>query len=401
VLTTSALGTILALAATVASRKMSMKALIISGVLIFGTIIYLFVAYSRPNDLRIPFHEDFRGLNLFINNFNINSNPYTPNYWIVESLRALDGRRYIEFLVYESALLSSAFFAVVTAFLLGRHFFFFAWSASLEERVGKTSEGSNRAADSVFSVTPSGKQTHSLFEKECVVFLRDPSQWAQILLLLALLVVYFLNIRLVPADIEIEKWRAIIAMMNFGFSGFVLATLAVRFIYPSFSLEGRAFWVIAASPMPLRTLFRVKFWTAFTGFILIAEPAAILSGLLLNLGGVYLFMTLAGIFLMSVTLACIAVGFGAAFPVFDERDPSRIASSPGGILTIAVSLVYVGAMTALCSIPLSAYTAYLVSGFRFPAMLIAVCLVVMAVLNAFLTVFPLMLGSRSLSRREY
>ncbi len=400
-LTAASIGTILALVATAASRRMSMKRLILSGVVIFGAIIYIFIAYSRPNDLRIPFHEDFRGLNLFINNFNINSNPFTPNYWLVESLRALDLHRYIEFLVYESALLSTALFSCVTAFLLGKHFFFPAWSASLEERAGRTAQDSASTAKSLYSITPSGRRTRALFEKECVVFLRDPSQWAQILLLVALLAVYFLNIRLVPADIESEKWMAIIAMMNFGFSGFVLATLAVRFIYPSFSLEGRSFWVIAASPVPVSTLFRVKFWTAFTGFVLIAEPAAIISGLFLNLGGIYLFMTVAGIFLMSITLACIAVGFGAAFPVFDERDPSRIASSPGGILTIAVSLVYVGAMTALCSVPLSAYTAYLVSGFRFPGMLIAACLLIMAALNVLLIVFPLMLGSRALSRREY
>lgn len=401
VLTASSIGTILALIATAASRRMSMKNLIISGALTFGALIYVFVTYSRPTDLRIPFHEDFRGLNLFINNFNINSNPFTPNYWVVESLRALERNRYVEFLVYESALLSTAFFACMTAFFLGKRFFFPAWSASLEERIGRSQDNRKVHARTLLTIAPSGKLTHALFEKECVVFLRDPSQWAQILLLLSLLVVYFLNIRLVPADIEIEKWRAIIAMMNFGFSGFVLATLAVRFIFPSFSLDGRAFWVIAASPVPLSTLFRVKFLTAFTGFILIAEPAAVLSGLLLNLGGVYLFTTIAGIFLMSVTLASIAVGFGATFPVFDERDPSRIASSPGGILTIVVSLIYVGAMTALCAIPLSAYTAYLVSGFRFPGLLITICLVAMAVLNVILIALPLMLGLRSLSRREY
>ena len=65
----------------------------------------------------------------------------------------------------------------------------------------------------------------------------------------------------------------------------------------------------------------------------------------------YQLMTTGGIFLMSMTLACLAVGFGAAFPDFTDRNPSRIATSPGGLLTIVVSLVYIGAMMLLLAIP--------------------------------------------------
>ena len=58
------------------------------------------------------------------------------------------------------------------------------------------------------------------FVKDLPLFFREPSQWAQLLLVLMLLAVYFLNLSLVSADIEIEHQRAIVTLLNFGLSLF-------------------------------------------------------------------------------------------------------------------------------------------------------------------------------------
>lgn len=394
----ASLGTIFAVLAMFLSKRVSLKRLILLGAFVFGGIIYAFIAFSRPTQLQIPFNEDFRAMNLFINNFHINSHPFTPNFWLVQSLSSLDLHRYVDFLLYSSALVTTAVFSCILACLLGMKLFFPAWLVSLEESAA--SRGASRP-DGLFTLAPASSQLRALFAKDVLIFFRDPSQWAQLFLILALLAVYFFNLRFVPSDIEIEKWRTIIAMMNFGFSGFVLATLAVRFIYPSISLEGNAFWVISTAPLSIKTLFREKFWSAFAAFFLITEPVAFLSGILLHLDRFYLVMTVGGIFLMSAALSCLAVGFGAAFPVFHEHDPSRIASSSGGILTIVVSLAYVGVMTGLIAVPLYLYTGYLVSGGIFPSLVFTVCAALILVLNAGITVFSLRMGAAFLARREF
>jgi len=395
------IGTIIAISAVILSRRVSLKKLIFIGALVFGGLIYAFIAFSGPTQLQIPFNEDFRAMNLFINNFHINSHPYTPNFWLVESLRSLDLHKYGEFFLYSSALVSSAVFSCALVYLLGMKLFFPAWLVSLEERSNRRDARGVHVPKALLTLAPTSSQMRALFAKDSLVFLRDPSQWAQLFLILALLAVYFFNLRFVPLNIEIEKWRTIIAMMNFGFSGFILATLAVRFIYPSLSLEGNSFWVIGTAPLSLKTLFREKFWSALITFFIVAEPVALFSGILLHLHGFHLIMTVGGIFLMSVALSCLAVGFGAAFPVFHEPDPSRIASSPGGILTIAVSLGYVGLMTGLIAVPLSIYTSYLVSGRTFPSLAIAVCTVLILLLNVGLIVFSLRFGAASLAGREF
>lgn len=400
ILIATALGTGLALAAVSLSRRVSLRKLILAGGAAFIGFIYLFTALSRPTELQIPFNEDFRALNLFVNNFHLNSYPFAPNFWLVQGLGSLVKHDAADFLLYAAALLSTAAFVTAGLYALGRAEFYPAWLASLEESTRRKGAGVI-FSHKVLTLSPSRGQIHNLLNKDALLFLRDPSQWVQFSLILILLGVYFFNLRLVPANLEMEQWRTIVAVMNFGFSGFILATLAVRFIFPSISLEGGSFWVIGSAPLSVSTIFREKFWLSLGLFLLIAEPIAILSGIMLHLNGLYLIMTVGGIFLMSVTLSCLAVGLGAAFPSFAESNPSRIASSPGGILTIIVALAYVGLMTALIAIPLYAYTGYLVSGGVFPRVPVAVCSMLVVLLNVVLTVFSLRMGSISLAKREF
>ena len=399
ILIATALGAGLALATMSLSRRVSPRKLILAGGAAFIGFIYLFVALSRSNELQIPFTEDFRSLNLFINNFHLNSYPFAPNFWLVQGLGSLVNHEAGNFLLYAAALISTAAFVTAGLYVLGQSQFYPAWMASLEESARRKDAGIFFPRK-VLTMTPSRSQFHNLLNKDALLFLRDPSQWAQLLLILILLGVYFSNLRLVPANLEMEQWRTIVAVMNFGFSGFVLATLAVRFIFPSISLEGGAFWVIASAPLAVSTLFREKFWLSLGLFLIIAEPIALLSGIMLHLEGLYLVMTVGGIFLMSVTLSCLAVGFGAALPSFTESNPSRIASSPGGVLTIMVCLAYVGLMTGLIAVPLYAYTGFLVSGGTFPLVAVAVCTMLVFLLNALLMAGSLRWGALSLGKRE-
>lgn len=399
VLTASALGTMLALAATVLSRRIGLRRLIPTGAAVFAGIVYAFAALSQPNDLQIPFTDDFRSLNLFVNNFHLNSHPLTPNYWLVQSLAALAAHETRTFVLYSAALISTALFACSLLSFFGARAFLSAWLASSESTAWNPSGGAPRRG--WLTMPASGNQSRSLIVKDVLLFLRDPSQWTQLFLILLLLSVYFFNLRYVPTDIEIEHWRTIVALMNFGFAGFVLATLAVRFMYPSISLEGSSFWVIVSAPLAVSTLFREKFRYSFTLFLVVSEIMAVAAGLMLRLDGFYIVVTVAGILVMSVALSSLAIGLGAAFPSFAETDPSRIASGPGGILTILISLAYVAAMTALAAFPLFRYSAYLAGGGAYPAGSVIIGGGGALCLSAGITWFSLRFGAGALEKREY
>ncbi len=396
------IGTILAIITKLAARMININTLVLISVLAFAGFVYLVVGFSQPTQYQINFQEDYRALNLFINNFHLNSNPFIPNYWFIQSLRALVYHEYYEFFVYAASLLTTAGFFLSLLYYFVDRIYFKTWLSSDEQtksiRAKRLVKVKSRKG---FFSRPTGNQTRILLNKDILLFLREPSQWSQLFIILILLALYFINLRFIPEDIEIEQWRTILFIMNFGFCGFILATLAVRFVYPLISLEGDSIWVLGSSPLSTSTLFREKFLFSFVAFFIIAESIGLISSNLLNIEGLYRTLTFGGIFLMSITLSCLSVGLGAAFPDFSEHNPSKIVSSPGGILTVVISLIYIGIMMAMLAVPAYKYTHYLVAGGIFPQKELIISIVIVFVVNAFMIFVPLQLGARSFAQREF
>jgi ABC-2 type transport system permease protein len=64
--------------------------------------------------------------------------------------------------------------------------------------------------------------------------------------------------------------------------GFVLATVAVRFVFPMVSAEGRAFWLIRKSPVAMHDFLWSKFWTGFVPVLLLTETLTVAANELLD-----------------------------------------------------------------------------------------------------------------------
>jgi hypothetical protein len=61
----------------------------------------------------------------------------------------------------------------------------------------------------------------------------------------------------------------------------------------------------------------------------------------------------------------------------------------------------VAAMMAMIAVPAYRYTIYLVSGGTFPGTELAVCAVAALIVNLVLIVFPLRMGARAFTKREF
>jgi ABC-2 type transport system permease protein len=105
---------------------------------------------------------------------------------------------------------------------------------------------------------------------------------------------------------------------------------------------------------------------------------------------------------MSISLTSLSVGLGAIYPRFDERNPGKIASSAGGMLTTVISLTYVGLMVAIAALPAQRYTIHQLDPMiPFPRFEITLALILMLILNLTTTAVPLRLGLLSMRRRDY
>jgi ABC-2 type transport system permease protein len=372
---------------------------VLGALLVAAIVVYAIVA--NPGRLVLGTVHDYRAFNRYLDSMAASSFPFLPSFWAVEAFVAMKLSDPGRLLVYVFALVTTLFVALRGLAAMARVGYFRSWESFSRGR-GRAAvvARSGLSLDSPFlRLVPANMR--SLVAKDVRLFARETSQWAQFSILLVLLLMYLINLRPLSASAGDRFWQTVTSFANFGFTGYILATLSVRFVFPTISLEGRSFWAVGTSPVPLSRLLWQKFFTAFVIFFLIAEVVVVVSNVLLSQGAVMVILTSAGTLMMSVALVALSVGMGAVFPAFHERNPGRIASTVGGMLTIALSLLYVFLMVILVAVPTHRYTLHITTGAPFPTGLLVASLAALVVVNVVATYVPLRLGLRSLRTRDY
>ncbi len=172
-------------------------------------------------------------------------------------------------------------------------------------------------------------------------FARDARQWSQMLIMFGLLVIYVLNLRRMPVDLDNPQFKGLVAFLNLTTVSLILATFTSRFVYPLLSLESQQLWLIELLPIRRSTLLFVKFLFALTVTGLSACAVMGLAVKMLELPTAYAWMNVSICLGICVGLSGLSIGLGARFPVLNNRNPARIASGFGGTLNLIVSMVFV------------------------------------------------------------
>jgi len=212
--------------------------------------------------------------------------------------------------------------------------------------------------DRLAAALPLSPVRRHLLIKDLKVFLRDVSQWSQLLLLLALVLVYLYNFRVL--DLERIPYMSgfvknLYAFLNLGMAGFVMATVAVRFVFPAVSAEGAAFWIIRTAPISLRDFLWSKFWTGFVPVFLLTEVLTIAGNHFLGVDPFLKIVSAVAIVFMSLALVGLATGLGARYPRFAADNVTQVAGSPGGVAFMIAAVLFVLVTIALVGWPSSLY----------------------------------------------
>ncbi len=400
----SCIGVTLAMGMFLASRRVRPRTMIVWAAAMVALGVALYFKFGQPSSLAFNVISDWRVLNRYLSSMGATSFPFLPSFWVSESLRLIATGGGNTLFVYMLALVSTALFAVNLVFGMADRYYYRSWIASNEHGAYAVSRRSKPRQIPRFFRLPEWLPSdfRAVLAKDLKLFTREPAQWAQFSVLLVLLLIYLINLQYFPTDIKDSFWKTFIGFTNFAFSGFILATLSVRFVFPNISLEGKSFWAIAASPMPITRVFWEKFWSAFFIFLLISEVLALVSNIMLGLRGILMILTFLSVLLMSISLTSLSVGMGAIFPRFEERNPGKIASSAGGMLATVLSLAYVGLMVIIAALPAHRYSLYKMDPtLPFPRFEVTLSLVMMAILNLTTTAVPLRLGLLSMRKRDY
>jgi ABC-2 type transport system permease protein len=243
-------------------------------------------------------------------------------------------------------------------------------------------------------------QIRAILGKEFRVLTRDAAQWSQMFMMVALLFLYLYNIKMLPLE---GDFRAVlVAYLNLGMTGFVVAATCLRFAYPSISAEGKQFWIVEAAPVSFRLLLWVKVLVYAVPLLGIGLLLTSLGNTILDAPGIVWVYTLAGAVLISVTLVALGVGMGAASPNFKLENPLELAMSLGGFAYMALSLLYVGFMMFLMARPMHGFILRIWFGVSDPRPIVVTLapLLIAIGVSAALSVIPIELARFRAEKRQ-
>ncbi len=310
--------------------------------------LYVLFRLLRPERLVDP--EAFFTVMQYLNALKAPQSPYLPTQWITETLWGSltgTGERYL----FEVALTwTTAAAMVVINIWVASAVYFQGFSKSQEAK--KRRMGGGKVLDIFVSCIkkPFGIDLGAVIGKDIRTFFRDNTQWSQLMMLAALVVVYVYNFTVLPLDkspIRIDFLQNILAFLNMGLAGFVIAAVSARFVFTAVSGEGEAYWVIRSSPLRLKRYLWGKYFSFLLPMLVLAEVLIIITNHFLDVSRFMMLLSSGTMFFMVFGIVALGIGFGAMYPNFAHQNIAQVASGFGGVLFMIVCSIFIGSVIVL------------------------------------------------------
>lgn len=317
--------------------------------LIFIIIAYFMFRFIKPERLVDP--DNFFTVIDYLSALEAPTSPFLPSQWVTDVLSVMLFDNTTVSTLFSMLLLWSTALAFIV--ILGWFFnsvFYDSWNKTQEGRT--VSISTNRIFNKVFDyiLRPLPSSVQSIVAKDIRIFFRDTSQWSQLFILFAIIVIYLYNISVLPMEkspMPTLYLQNIISFINLGLAGFVISAVAVRFAYPAVSLEGDSFWIIKSSPIGLKGFLWCKFWVNFIFLVIMSEILIVFTNYLLKVDTLMMLVSIVTIFLMTFGITSLGIGCGAMYPRFKVENIAQIPTGFGGLLFMILSMLFIGLIIVL------------------------------------------------------
>ncbi|MCG6878127.1 MAG: hypothetical protein LJE96_03105 [Deltaproteobacteria bacterium] len=322
--------------------------LLLSILMVVG--LYLLFRFLKPERLVDP--EMALSVMQYVSALKAPDSPYLPTHWITEILWA--------HLIAGSEMGSEVFYLLLTWSTALTLVFVNIWTASFiyQDGFSKAQEakkrlmGGKRILDLLICLAtkPFKPDLAVVMAKDIRVFFRDNTQWSQLLLLFALVVVYVYNFKVLPLEkspLPLDFLQNGLAFLNMGLAGFVLAAVGVRFVFTAVSAEGTAFWILRSSPMQLGRYLWGKYFFFLVPMLFLGMILIVVTNNFLQVSRFMMLLSSATMFFMVFGIVSLGIGFGAMYPRFDHENIGQVATGFGGLLYMMVSALFIGAVVVL------------------------------------------------------
>jgi len=367
--------------------------------------LYIMFRFLRPEKLVNP--EAFFTLSHYLSALKVPQSPYLPTHWIAETLwEDIAGTSGNDRMLYIMLTWTSAAVLIVVNVWVAQATYFQGFSKSQEAK--KRRVGGRGILDLLikYVTRPFGEDVAGVIAKDIRTFFRDNTQWSQLVILGALVLVYVYNFSVLPLDkspIQLGFLQNQLAFINMGLAGFVLSAVSARFVFPAVSGEGEAYWIVRSSPLRLRKYLWGKYLFFLIPMLLLAEVLIVVTNHMLEITPFMMFLSSISMFFMVFGIVALGIGLGALYPNFRHQNIAQVSTGFGGVMYMIISSLFIGIVILLEAGPvyiifMSELQGNAISTIQW--LFITVCFLLAAALNLVALFKPMKMGLKALEAYE-
>jgi len=366
--------------------------------LCFFLVLFFTFRFLRPERLVDP--EAFATVLVYLKALKTPAPPYLPSTWAFDSMKALLYGNITEGMFQFALSWSFSGVMVFMVIIIAEAIYFKGLSKT---RTVQARLFNYRSPNSFFLKSLS-RPVRAFTVKEVKTFFRDQTQWSQLFLIAALVVIYVYNFNVLPlekAPIKTVYFQNLLSFLNMGLAGFVLTAVTARFAYPAVSTEKEGFWLVKSVPIPLKKYLWIKFFIYFLPLLILTEILIVATNILLKVTPFMMGLSITNILFMVPGVVAMGIGFGAAYPDFKLENPAQTVTSFGGLLFMMVCAGYIGAIIVIEAGPV--YNLFM-AGIKetglsaFEWIWTIGSFVIVFIINILAIVLPMRFGERKLSK---
>lgn len=317
---------------------------------LFIATIFVIIRLIRPERLfKKTTENEFMD---FLKSLEAPDYPYLPSTWLTKAQTSLIfSKSNGEYLLYLIALAITALLCFFIFFIITKNIYKKCYTRA--KTSFKRKGNHSRLLDHLLSFIPVSSVTREFILKDTKDILRDTGQWSQMLLLVGLVFVYLFSIKSLPIEKAITV--NMVAFLNTGILGFIMAALINRFVFPSFSVEGKVMWVMKSFPVKIKQIFFAKTILYFFPLFIFGTLLSFLSNFLLKVDFFIYIFTFLNVLTIILVLIILALSLGLLYPKFKFSNVTEISFSYGGIVYMLTSMLYIGFGLILQARPVYVY----------------------------------------------
>ncbi len=362
--------------------------------------------------------ELFANLTLFISETKTPSFILLPTRWLSESIfDFLNKTINSNTIIFISLLFLTSY--VTTAFIqvVFRRYHYGGWGILQEGAISlkgrkpyayqttPSAEGLTIAKSAGFLAKILDAPSRVFLKKDFLYQLRDVKTIHQILILLALIIVYLFSISSLPMNWEYYavQIKYLVSFFNLGLILIIIASLCSRIVYSAVVSEGTALWIMRTSPMTPKRYIWIKFLFFFIPIFLLGQLLILCSSFLIGIEKEVILLEVITTAFLSFSLVGMAIAFAVSSLRYEGASILREEIRAGSTAYMLTSVFFILFTLALEIIPIFLYFLREAKGAAFTQkawIIIGIVMGLLSLVNLIVTAFSMKLSIKRMDNLQ-